>query len=134
MNKKDEPQEGFKVVDKRGFNEPATETKKTATANTPNPSAERPKIDFTIFVQSMAHQSMMGLGLVPWPDSCLIKPDLTMASETIEILEKKKKKSEGNLNKDEESLITGLLYQLKIAFVEVSSQAKKPNSGGGIII
>lgn len=134
MNKKDEAQESFKVVDKRGFSEPAKETKKNVPLSTPKSSVDRPKIDFSIFVQSMAHQSMMGLGLVPWHDSGLIKTDLTMACETIEILEMLKEKSEGNLNKDEESLITGLLYQLKIAFVEVSGKSKKPEVNGGIII
>lgn len=130
-------EEGFKVVDKRSISNDASDTNsvtipKTKLDEEVKSSQERPKIDFTIFVHSMTHQAMMALGLVPWHDSGLIKVDLRMASETIEILDMLAEKSKNNLSSEEESLINSLLYQLKVAFVEVSKQ--NPQKPEGIII
>ena len=133
MNKED----GFKVVDKRTISnenvqvDSSTPVEKKASEE-PKKSEDRPKIYFSIFVHSMTHQAMMALGLVPWHDSGLVKTDLKMASETIEILDMLQEKSKGNLTAEEETLINSLVYQLKIAFVEVSKQ--NPQKPSGIII
>lgn len=140
MSKPDEKEPAFKVVDKRRFDEEGQERdgaipkeaepkaeEKLPTEEAPK-SPERPQLTFAMFVQSLAHQAMMGLGIVPWPDAKIIKKDLNLAREMIDLLDLLKTKTAGNLDKDEEAMLSGLLYQLKVAFVEISNE---PIGGGG---
>lgn len=146
----DEKEPAFKVVDKRRFDDegqerpeafvpesPKSEAPKPPEVKTPQANEqqthERP-VDFSMFVQTLAHQAMMGLGIVPWPDSKIIKQDLNLARETIDLLDILKNKTAGNLDKDEEALLTGLLYQLRVAFVEISQEPQGGKSDPGSII
>jgi hypothetical protein len=123
-----EPQEpSFKVVDRRRFDEEGEEKPgqdrepAPQQLNVPKTEYSRPPMSFSLFLQTLAHQAMMGLALVPWPDSNLIKKDLVMAKETIDILVMLRDKTVNNLSPEEESMFQGLLYQLQIAFVEISN-------------
>jgi len=136
MSKRSEEQEpSFKVVDRRRFDEEGREKpccdhdhdhahdhapqhEKTSTEPT-QASREALPMTFSLFVQTLAHQAMMGLGLVPWPDSGLVKQDKTLAKETIDLLQMLKTKTQNNLDKEEQELLEGMLYQLQIAFVEI---------------
>ena len=144
----DDKEPAFKVVDKRRFDDEGQErpaakeppAPKASEEEAPKPQKgeeevhERSAVNFSMFVQTLAHQAMMGLGIVPWPDSKIIKQDLIMARETIDLLDILKTKTVGNLNKDEEALLTGLLYQLRVAFVEISQEPHSGDSGPGSII
>lgn len=146
----DEKEPSFKVVDKRRFDEEGREKEdvpKDTGASSAKPQAaeakdapphetddqERPQVNFAMFVQSLAHQVMMGLGIVPWPDTKLIRKDLALARETIDLLLVLKTKTAGNLDKEEEALLNGLLYQLQVAFVEISKETSGPSGSGSII-
>lgn len=143
----DEKEPTFKVVDKRRFDDEGQERSvleeppmaKSAEENATKPDEkeqthERGAVNFSMFVQTLAHQAMMGLGIVPWPDSKIIKQDLNLARETIDLLDILKTKTAGNLDKDEEALLSGLLYQLRVAFVEISQEPKSGSNGPGSII
>ena len=137
MNKRPEDQEpAFKVVDRRRFDEEGREKEccdhdhshDHAHAHTheaqPQPretptAREAMPMSFSLFIQTLAHQAMMGLGLVPWPDSGLVKQDKTLAKETIDLLQMLKSKTENNLDKNEQELLEGMLYQLQVAYVEI---------------
>jgi hypothetical protein len=139
MNKQPEDQEpAFKVVDRRRFDEEGREKEccdhdhshdhAHAHAHTheaqPQPretptAREAMPMSFSLFIQTLAHQAMMGLGLVPWPDSGLVKQDKTLAKETIDLLQMLKSKTENNLDKNEQELLEGMLYQLQVAYVEI---------------
>ena len=140
MNKRPEEQEpAFKVVDRRRFDEegrekaccdhdhdhdhqPSSEQKKeTKQDSAPAEPMSRPALpmNFSLFIQTLAHQAMMGLGLVPWPDSNLAKQDMALAKETIDLLQMLRDKTKNNLDKNEQELLEGLLYQLQVAFVEI---------------
>ncbi len=140
----EEKDPAFKVVDRRRFTETgdsqenAVAEEKVSTfedvEKSPKASEgthERPALTFSLFVQSLAHQTMMALGMVPWPDSGLVRLELGLAKETIDILQILKEKTANNLTKDEERLLENLVYQLKMAYVEI---AKKPEGGAGPII
>lgn len=144
MTEKDPKEPAFKVVDRRGFTEDGAERENRENEPKPKVKAEdrsknadadegfvRPPISFGLFVQSLAHQAMMGLGIVPWPDSGLVRLELTLAKETIDILQILKTKTANNLSKEEQALLDTLLYQLQIAFVEISNRA--PDNSGSII-
>ena len=132
----------FKVVDKRRFSsegelkaqgesEKSTETsegvdkvvaEKTASEETPNDNNEvssRPPITYSLFIQSLAQQTFMALGLLPWPDSGLVQVKLDMAKETIDVLDVVSAKTKGNLSEDEEKMQTSLLYELRVAYMQI---------------
>lgn len=136
----DEQEPSFKVVDKRRFTEEGDERGSVSEHHeVPSPKAhveanpsdkDLPRMNFSLFVQSLAHQAMMGLGLVPWPDSGLIKVELPLAQQSIDILAILKDKTKGNLSSEEQHMVDSLLYQLQVAYVEV---AKLPPNGSSII-
>lgn len=131
----DEQEPAFKVVDRRRFDDSGAERPDQTAQGVSIPVAslnlkeepvlkeyQRPAMTFSLFIQTLAHQAIMGLGLVAWPDSGLIKKDLVMAKETIDILLMLKEKTLNNLSPEEHSMFEGLLYQLQLAFVEVSHE------------
>jgi len=80
-------------------------------------------MSFSLFAQYFANQAMMALGMIPWPDSGLVRVELMLAKETIDILHMLKEKTSGNLDKDETRLIETLVYQLKLAYVEIAKKS-----------
>lgn len=171
-----EPKKGFKVVDRRRFNEDGTtregpdvapeaarpEPAKAAPpaspaappkAAAPTPAAEAPQaqppagqkaeapgkptpeeapggLTFAIFIQSLAQQALMQLGLIPWPHGQR-ELHLEQARDTIDILQLLKAKTKGNLNAEETQLMDTIVYELKMSWVEVQ-QAIARSKGAGI--
>ena len=79
-----------------------------------------PKLDFATFVLSMSHSVLMHLGEAPLPDGKIAKKDLPLARQTIDLLGLLEEKTKGNLSGDEERLLSQVLYDLRMRFVEVS--------------
>lgn len=135
--------QGFKVVDRRRFDEsgdvredgddaqgvPQAQSEQlkseaSATTEESDEPAEKAQgeptpITFSLFVQTLAHQSMMSLGLIPWPDSGLTKTNLQHAKETIDVLGILQEKTKGNLDDSEQRLIDTVLYELRMTFMKV---------------
>ena len=82
------------------------------------------KVTFSMFIQSLGHQTFMCLGLIPWPSSNKIKVDLQQARETIDILQILREKTKGNLDVDEDKMFENLLYELRMRFVNVQDKGK----------
>lgn len=127
----------FKVVDKRGMTEEEGgccgghhhhDDDEMDMSDDAASHGERPEMSFSLFVQSLAHQAMMGLGIAPWPDSGLVKQELMLAKETIDVIAILKDKSKGNLTGDEQAMIDSMLYQLQVAYVEISKAPAGNNS------
>ena len=68
-------------------------------------------VDFSTFIISLASNVMMHLG----DESGA--PNLELAKHTIDILSMLETKTAGNLKEDEEKLLKGALYQVRMAFV-----------------
>ncbi len=129
----------FKFVDRRRFNEEG-DLRESAPAEpaapvTPPPvvdekvevdGAARGPIDFALFIQSLAHQVLMGLGLVPWPDSGVVRKQLEMARETLDLMSMLQEKTKGNLSGEESKMLETLLYELRIAYVQVLQEKPLP--------
>ncbi|MCC7112700.1 MAG: DUF1844 domain-containing protein [Deltaproteobacteria bacterium] len=81
----------------------------------PPPEAGLP---FSVFVQSLAQQCLMQLGLMPWPHGQR-ELHLEQARDTIDILAMLKTKTAGNLTAEEGQLMDTALYELKMGWVEV---------------
>ena len=77
-------------------------------------SQELPPIDFTTFVVSIGSSVMMYLDR----SSAAGDADHTLARQNIDILVMLEEKTRGNLTEDERKLLSGILYQARMAFVE----------------
>lgn len=80
-------------------------------------------IDFGGFIVSLYQNAMMSLGKMDHIVTGNAHVDLETARHMIDILRMLHIKTRTNLDTEEEKLIRGLLYELKVAFVE----AKQPS-------
>jgi len=132
MTEETQGDKGFKVRDKRKiFNDtkepetvetpPTTEEKKPEEKPTretaSGQSAPLPEINFATFILSLSTSSLMHLGELPNPVNNKIEKNLPLAKQTIDLIDMLSKKTGGNLDKDEEDLVTNLLYDLKLKYV-----------------
>ncbi len=81
-------------------------------------------IDFGNFILSLAYSAHVAMGLVEHPELGDTEVDLESARQTIAIIGMIQEKTQGNLDTEEEQLIGGVLYELRLAFVD----AKKKNA------
>jgi hypothetical protein len=79
-----------------------------------------PRMDFAMLVHSIAVAVLHHLGIAPDPDGGKHAPDLVLAQQNIEILEVLAEKTRGNLDDEERRLLEGLLYEVRMRFVEAS--------------
>ena len=125
---------GFVVKDKRIFAEGNEAVEKEA----PPPAAEEqpqgkesahsegveddfnyPPINFTNFVLSLSTSALFHFG--DFPDTAgdgKTQKNLPAAKQTIDILDMLNEKAKGNLNEQENNLIRGVLYELKLRYVK----------------
>ena len=89
-----------------------------ATADDPEASMPMPEINFATFVLSLSQSVLIHLGEVPDPVNQEKKEALPFAKQTIDILGILKEKTEGNLEKEEENLLSSILYDLRMRYVE----------------
>lgn len=120
----DEKKEGFRVTDRRG------EAKEAAPAEASpeeKPKQDEPKakavpqIDFTTFVLSLSTSAFVHMGLVEDPHTKKTAKNLELAKQEIDIIEMLDEKTKGNLVDGEKKLMSEVLYQLRLKFVEQSN-------------
>ncbi len=78
-------------------------------------------LSFATFVLSLGDSAMIHLGLVPHPATNEPQKDLAAARQTIDILGILEEKTRGNLDENEQQLMTQLLYNLRMQFVRAGS-------------
>jgi hypothetical protein len=77
-------------------------------------------IDFSTFVMSLATSAMVNLGRMPGPDGEQANANMPAAKQIIDILGILEQKTKGNLSDSENKLLTSLLTDLRIQYVEAS--------------
>jgi hypothetical protein len=77
---------------------------------------------FIEFVLMQAQQIALMLGQIPGPDGKPMEPNLPIARIFIDQLEMIREKTRGNLTKEEEDILTKVLADLQLAFVEAGNQ------------
>jgi len=77
-----------------------------------------PEPSLKTFVSGLAGQVLINLGLFPNPVSGKKEIDLEQAKYSIDLLEILKDKMRGNLDDEEEKLISTMLYDLRMRYVE----------------
>lgn len=81
------------------------------------PPAEPMQIDFPTFIFSLATSALIHSGYAP--DSAgRAEKNEELAKQNIDLLGILKEKTKGNLTKEEEELMEGLLTQVRLKFVE----------------
>ena len=83
-------------------------------------------VDFASYVMSIASSAMITLGQLPDPGTNIITIELDTARHLIDVLSMLEEKTKGNLDATEQKLVTSLLYDLRVGFVE--AQRKHSNS------
>lgn len=123
---KNSEDKGFKVKDKRKIlddtaKEPGEEPKEEKTERKEQKETTDqtvlPEINFSTFILSLSTSTLMHLGELPNPETNQIEKNLPLAKQTIDLIDMLKKKTTGNLDTDEDQLITNLLYDLKLKYV-----------------
>jgi len=127
-------EQGFKVTDKRGFQEDGTsrpsgqEPAKQKTEQKQDAQqaqdAGLPTIDFPSYVLSYYTQGMVLLGEVPNPYTNKKEEDVDAARHIIDILSMLEEKTKGNLSEDESNLMGSVLYELRMKFMAKTSRMK----------
>ena len=75
-------------------------------------------VDFASYVMSIASSAMVTLGQLPDPATNVITIELDTARHLIDVLPMLEVKTKGNLDATEQKLVTSLLYDLRVGFVE----------------
>jgi hypothetical protein len=125
---------GFVVKDKRIFAEgneageketasPVVEEKpqaqESAGGEIPEENFNYPLINFTNFVLSLSTSALFHFGDFPDPTgNGKAQKNLPAAKQTIDILDMLNQKTKGNLDDQENSLIQGVIYELKLRYVK----------------
>lgn len=84
------------------------------------PEETLPPANFPNLVLMLATTGLMQLGEAPNPLTKQMEPNLTLARHTIDSLAMLKEKTRGNLTPQEQDLLDGLLYELRLKYVEKS--------------
>ena len=124
---------GFVVKDKRLFGEqdearPQEEPQNTTTEEkrenrekpqqAPQQESDYPPVNFTNFVLSLSTSALFHFGDFPDPEGGTVQKNLPAVKQTIDILDMLNEKTKGNLDENENKLIQGVLYELKMRFVK----------------
>ncbi len=87
------------------------------------------EVSFDKFIASLYMTSLMQLGLAA-PQGAKPEVDLIGARQTIDTLSMLQQKTKGNLTPPEENMFQNLLYELRMAYLEVTNLLTHPPQGG----
>jgi hypothetical protein len=85
-------------------------------------------LTFLVFVQSLAQQALMQLGLIPWPHGQR-ELHIDQARDTIDILSLLKTKTTNNLTPEENTYLERALHELRMGAVEVEQAIARSRGG-----
>lgn len=136
-----ENESGFVVRDRRhsSFEEKSEKSEPKQSPGISSPPTDEPKSDsspepeaafqssagpvnFMSFILGMAQTALFQMGLIQFQGSEKPTKDMNGARQTIDIIAMIEEKTRGNLTDDEKKVINDTLFQLRMAFVEVSKQ------------
>lgn len=88
-------------------------------------------LDFSTFILSLASSAQVNLGQVPAPESEEVRIDLPAAKQIIDILGVLEEKTRGNLDDSEQKLLSSLLYDLRVQYVDAQKAGESGGEGPG---
>jgi hypothetical protein len=93
-------------------------------------SAKDFEVSFDKFIASLYMTSLMQLGLAA-PQGAKPEVDLIGARQTIDTLSMLQAKTKGNLTPAEDNMMQSCLYELRMAYLEVTNLITNPPAGAG---
>jgi hypothetical protein len=93
------------------------ESGKDASGKATGEEAALPAIDFSTFIMSLNASALVHLGIIDDPVSGKKTKNLPLGKQTVDMLKMLQEKTRGNLTEEEDKLLQGILYDLKIAYV-----------------
>ncbi len=85
-------------------------------------SQDEPSL-FGLLVLSLGNAALMSLGHMPDPATNQMSRDLEAATHNIDLLIMLQEKTKTNLTTEEHQLLDGLLYDLRLKYVEAARKA-----------
>ena len=79
-----------------------------------------PEGNFAALISMLVTQSLFALGVIKIKGQEDKKPDLQLAKYNIDMLESLEEKTKGNLSEDEQKVLTDMLSQVRMAYVQVA--------------
>ncbi len=79
-----------------------------------------PEVSFASFILSLNTSALFHLGELPHPETGEKVRDIELARHTIDTLTMLAEKTRGNLDAQENELLTRMLYELKMRFVKAT--------------
>ena len=83
------------------------------------------RVSFSAFVMSLSTTAAVHLGEIPDPVTGASVTDLAAAGQLIDVLSMLEEKTKGNLTPDEQEFMEGVLYELRLRFVEAKDKGEK---------
>jgi Domain of unknown function (DUF1844) len=135
-----EEEQGFVIRDKRGRGDESSVSESgrpsaavSSPASDPTHEADHshephPPVTFASFVFSLSTSALMLMGEQLDPRQGKIPVNLPQAKEIIDILSVLEGKTKGNLNQEEQAMLTDMLYALRMKYVDVASGKKTPST------
>lgn len=135
-----EEDQGFVIRDKRGRSDESAASEPGRSASAASQPASDPQheaghshephppLTFSSFVFSLSTSALMLMGEQLDPRQGKIPVNLPQAKEIIDILSVLEAKTKGNLEKDEQAMLTDMLYTLRMKFVDLASGKKSPST------
>lgn len=128
-----EEEQGFIIRDKRGRGEESSASEPGRPVPDPMQEAPHrreplPPVTFSSFVFSLSTSALMLMGEQLDPRQGKVPVNLPQAKEIIDILSVLETKTKGNLDQDEQTMLTDMLYALRMKYVDVVSGKKAPSS------
>jgi len=138
----DEQKKTYSFVDKRGENKPEEPAKKIddTLKSEPQKIEESPapeiksetqydqqniNIDLPTLVMSFATSAIVAMGKAPDPHTGQVFQDFAIAQQNIDIVALLQEKTKGNRTREEDNLFEGVLYELRMLFVEARKGGTK---------
>ncbi len=82
------------------------------------PHATMPVMTFATFIFSLNHSALVNLGKIEDPSTGTRVKNLELAKQTIDIIAMLGEKTKGNLTEEEDGMLNGLLYDLRMIYVK----------------
>ena len=89
------------------------------------------EMTFERLIASLYMTAMLQLGMAR-PEGGEPQPDITGARQTIDTLALLNDKTKGNLTKTEGNLLQNCLFELRMAYIEITNRIVQPPPGGGL--
>ena len=89
-----------------------------------------PPADFKTLISTMVTQAMFAMGAIPDPQTGQRVAHLDLARHHIDMIGVIEEKTKGNLDEEEQTLVTQTLHELRMHYIELSRQAAAQGAGG----